>query len=580
MSHHVSEKESAIGAAHVSVGAQPVTAKPASALRVPFGLRDGRLYTPYQTKRGKQCGCVCPGCQVPLVANQGEKKRHYFSHYHGADCVGGYESAIHLMAKQVVQDSMMVTVPGFSKTLKQELASGSFKESVVDLPPALLHFSSVTLEQTVDGLRPDIVGLLADGTAIHIEVYVTNAVSEDKQTRFSDKNMFELDLSHLDQGAVADMEAFKQEVLELAPRTWIGCQLYQQQLEQARLALAEQVQAYQRKHHDRLQREQQQKQEKEQQQQVALKRKQQIEQRRQQLRQQHDALLKNLEAMVLHGGEKQRESELSSASERWLNRLMQRYGFAIWPECLNVSIKGDWIINMHRTMWQAYIYQTFIVDRPLDTVLDVQSVKKQVIRTFGLLAWAEQLNNLKYQHKQQGKVRGHWYGEKGLWFLDDKENRMIPSPYYVVLRFLESLVQAGLLRQHKAGFVIHCNNLSRLLAEQVHVAEVQHKSLLDAKRMAEQELEEIRQSEADRLAEARAQKERKIQHLVSQVMSLHQAGHTHLMYCQHCCHHQPASANAQCTACGHEPLTQQVVLSGDYLVSLPHRLKCAPGIYR
>ncbi|MBR9830425.1 MAG: hypothetical protein GYB41_17640 [Oceanospirillales bacterium] len=448
---------------------------------------------------------------------------------------------------------------------------------VVDLPPTQLQFSSVTLEQTVDGLRPDIVGLLADGTAIHIEVYVTHAVSEEKQTRFSDRNMFELDLSYLEQDAVADIEAFKKEVLVLAPRTWIGCQLYQQQLEQARLALAEQVQAYQRKHHDRLQREQQQKQEKERQQQVALKRKQQIEQRRQQLRQQHDALLKNLETMVLHGGEKQRESELRTVAERWLTKLMQRYGFAIWPECLNVSIKGDWIFNVHRTVWQAYIYQTFILDQTLDTVLDVRSVKRQVIRKFGLLAWAEQLINLKYQCKQQGKIRGQWYGQKGLWFLDDQENRMIPSPHVVVQRFLESLVPAGLLRQHQMGFVIHCNNLTRLLAEQARVAEVQRQAQQEARRKAQQELDQQQQREADFRAEARAQTERNIQRLVAQVMSLEQAGHTRLMYCRHCRHHQPVGTTP-CTNCGHESLTE-VVLSDAYLASIPYRLRCAPGIY-
>ena len=572
MDHHDNEKEKPSGTNHASAEAPAGERKQVSALRVPFGLREGRLYSPSQTNRGKECGCVCPGCQVPLIANQGEKKRHYFSHYHGGDCVGGYESAVHLMAKQVIQDSMMVTVPGFSRTLTQELASGSFIESIVELPPTQIQFSSVTLEQAVEGLRPDIVGLLADGTAIHIEVYVTHAVSEDKQIRFSDKNMFELDLSHLEQDAVADIEAFEKEVLEQAPRAWIGCQLYNQRFEQEASRLTARAQAYQRKHHDRLQREQQQKRE-------AEHRKQQIEQRRQQLRQQHGDLLKNLEAMVLQGGKKQRESELKSAAESWFKPLMQRYDVDMWPACLNVLIKGDWIFNVHRTMWQAYIYQTFILERPLDTVLDVQSVKRQVIRKFGLLAWAEQLNNLKYQCKQQGKRRGQWYGQKGLWFLDDQENRMIPSPHYIVQRFLESLLQAGLLRQHQTGFVIHCNNLSRLLAEQAHVAEVQHQARLDARRRAQKEPEEVRQHEIDRLAEARAQKESKIQHLISQVMNLHQAGHTHLMYCQHCCHYQPTSATAQCTACGHEPLTE-VVLSGDYLASLPHRLRCAPGIYR
>ena len=31
-------------------------------LRVPFGLRQGRLYPPQGTERGLACECVCPGC--------------------------------------------------------------------------------------------------------------------------------------------------------------------------------------------------------------------------------------------------------------------------------------------------------------------------------------------------------------------------------------------------------------------------------------------------------------------------------------------------------------------------------------
>jgi competence CoiA-like predicted nuclease len=79
-------------------------------LRVPFGLRDGLLYEPRQVSNGKACGCICPGCQHPLVAKQNAQTPH-FAHAPGEDCNNGTETAIHLAAKQLIAERMEVSIP-------------------------------------------------------------------------------------------------------------------------------------------------------------------------------------------------------------------------------------------------------------------------------------------------------------------------------------------------------------------------------------------------------------------------------------------------------------------------------------
>ena len=47
---------------------------------IPFGLResDGAIIDVYAVQRG--CGCICPSCQTPLIARQGEEKVWHFAH--------------------------------------------------------------------------------------------------------------------------------------------------------------------------------------------------------------------------------------------------------------------------------------------------------------------------------------------------------------------------------------------------------------------------------------------------------------------------------------------------------------------
>ena len=70
------------------------------------------LVTPDDTRleRGKGCGCVCVGCDEPLILRRGEKKRWHFAHRAKTSCGG--ETYIHKVVKAWIAEKLIgQTIP-------------------------------------------------------------------------------------------------------------------------------------------------------------------------------------------------------------------------------------------------------------------------------------------------------------------------------------------------------------------------------------------------------------------------------------------------------------------------------------
>lgn len=527
------------------------------ALRVPFGLKDGRLYTPDETARGKACGCRCPGCGNVLVANQGEVKRAYFSHHQSSECASGYESAIHLMAKQVILDKCTLTLPEFKKSYEIQLPNGrSLEERFVEKASSVALLN-IRLEESALGLRPDIVGDTPDGKTVYIEIFVTHRVTEDKRDRFADRNMVEINLSHLSPDALANEEGFANKVLHTAPREWVSCTIYDQQLIETQQRLQDRKAEY-----DQEQAEKRRKQEAE------TQRVENIEANRLRFRTQLQPVMDQLSEM-LNGGYLEREHTLLEKDQAAVTKISLRHPEHDIPQHVSQSIPNDWIFNTHRVVWQTHIFDKYIAKKPPESQFSAVDVKRDVVRTFGLLDWMETLVNGKYHYKQQGRVRNQWYGEKGYWFLDDDENRSIPSPFLTILQYLRSLCTAHFLRERED---CHFEVRNRSIEEVQEVLEEQRRNeeallrIRIAEAEAEQALREAERKRIDTMVETR------ISELIQLVKSLQNVGHTKLYRCGRCSHFQPVGMTKTCFECGHNKvwITE---LTQDYIESLPYRLR-------
>ena len=99
-------------------------------------LKDDVITNINDVESGLKCGCVCPACREPLVAKKGKKMMHHFAHHAGHSCEYGYESSLHLAAKEILSRAKRMTLPAvyvsFPDSYKKDEPVCSAKEIELD----------------------------------------------------------------------------------------------------------------------------------------------------------------------------------------------------------------------------------------------------------------------------------------------------------------------------------------------------------------------------------------------------------------------------------------------------------------
>jgi hypothetical protein len=480
------------------------------------------------------------------------------------------------MAKQIIDERRYIVIPEFRHSIGRKMPTGDVLSEEVVVPGQRLDFVDVRVEQTVDGLRPDVIGVTSDGTVILIEVYVTHAVTDDKRERLAKKNLIELNLSVLPQDLVADEKLFAEEVLSGAGREWISCQLYREEIKTAQQALQEKVKRFITDHRARVEQAKTERRQRRLAEQAAEKKKVEIEARKSQLREQYSRRLEQLQTQTFD--QERQERGLDNGTRQ---AIAQRLQCSELPAALAHEQNGDWIFRVHRTVWQAFIYERFIQGNSRNS-LRTNDVKRAVVREFGLVGWIAELINLKHQHKVQGCRRGQWYGKRGVWFFTDAENRMIPSPYLLVLNHLKRLTHEGLLTlEHRGGdsFTVKFDSFAALEGYKAEQSERARLVELDREKAAIEvrkpfQPEWLQLAEIERRQKYTEDNEKRIAFLIAMVDSQYvKKGVRDVRRCSHCSHFQEPSDGDSCIECHHSKLSE-VTLSTSYLQTLPHRLQC------
>lgn len=225
-------------------------------LLVPFGLRDRRMWRPDQVERGLACGCACPACGGALEArNSGAIRRPYFAHHVGSACRAGFETAVHLMAKQVLVEAGRVLLPAWAGgpgmpaqlTLKDAWGITHFGARI-EREARMARLSSAVAERAIGGIRPDVLARDEAGDLL-IEVRVRHAVDRAKleYVRARRYRMIEIDLSKVTAPEAADADAFSGLVLDGADnRLWLSLPDAEDEWRAAKAELEAQVAALKR----------------------------------------------------------------------------------------------------------------------------------------------------------------------------------------------------------------------------------------------------------------------------------------------------------------------------------------------
>lgn len=158
-----------------------------------YALKDGNIVSIDEVQSGKDCGCVCPACGDELIARKGEKRMHHFAHRSNEDCEYGYESSLHLAAKDILSRSEKMVIPPIYVEFPQ---SGKPKELIS--MEREISIDNVELEKRFDDIIPDIVVYSGD-KYFFIEIYVSHPIDDEKLKKLKEKNIstIEIDLSKI-----------------------------------------------------------------------------------------------------------------------------------------------------------------------------------------------------------------------------------------------------------------------------------------------------------------------------------------------------------------------------------------------
>lgn len=163
----------------------------AKQLNLIYALKDDSIVSISEVESGLRCDCICPACGERLIAKKGKKMMHHFAHYSGINCEYGYESSLHLAAKEILSKAKKMTIPSvylhFPNSNKQDELICEAKEIEID---------KVELEKRHGSIVPDVV-VYAGGKAFFIEIYVTHCIDDEKLAKIKKTSIstIEIDLS-------------------------------------------------------------------------------------------------------------------------------------------------------------------------------------------------------------------------------------------------------------------------------------------------------------------------------------------------------------------------------------------------
>ena len=154
-----------------------------------FALKDGKMLHISEAQKGLACGCCCPACGAKMVAKKGRKKMHHFAHYSSVNCEYGYETSLHLVAKEIISKSKKFVIPAvyINDQVTHEKKKVPSKEIKVD---------EVRLEKRYDEFIPDIV-LVSGEKELFVEIYVSHKVTDEKLAKIKKikTSVIEIDLN-------------------------------------------------------------------------------------------------------------------------------------------------------------------------------------------------------------------------------------------------------------------------------------------------------------------------------------------------------------------------------------------------
>lgn len=427
-------------------------------LRVPFGLRDGRVWAPREVEPGLACGCVCPACHQPLIAKAiGSSKRvPHFAHCGELACETGAETGIHLRAKQVIADRRRVLLPAWGGNLLDRPNPPAGRDNLrrlhegdqVNLASSEASLQEVHPEYVMDGFTPDVHALDADGELL-IEIRYTHAVDEQKaeRVRAGGYRMIEINLSGMDRDTPHDPDAFERLVLDdPGNRSWICCPTAEGAWDESKRRLDARIDEINRQIEEDALREQQEARQRLEAFQAGAKDK--AGRRafmRQKLRTRHLPALAELPKRVAPDRVASLTAEFEAQAADRIAELRQGLPSALERACMAPD-EDEWIYGVAPALWRLSLLRHYVQRLGPGDRINNRDVFQWVKRSFPIDMDLYGLFMAQYGARREAREAGYHKRTLDFWAFTEEENALIPNFYLPVNRFIERLAWLRLLK--------------------------------------------------------------------------------------------------------------------------------------
>jgi hypothetical protein len=195
-----------------------------------YGLKDGALIRVSKVANGLSCNCLCPKCDSPLVAKNSpeNKKIAHFAHVSGDECEGACETALHLLAKQVLIQLKTIFTPDFHHDYEPSNAKSIFRKGQLIAFDRVISETSVTIQG--NSLIPDCIGVIGK-KEVYIEFANTHFIDSEKREKLKKGNVscMEINLSEV---ALDETELEKVLLFQTEKKYWIHNQRLDKEFEE------------------------------------------------------------------------------------------------------------------------------------------------------------------------------------------------------------------------------------------------------------------------------------------------------------------------------------------------------------
>ncbi|WP_238467391.1 competence protein CoiA family protein [Paraburkholderia tagetis] len=159
----------------------------------------------------------CAACQSPVILKQGETRTWHFSHSPGSDCASGFETSLHLLAKQILLEHRHLRSPALIC-----VDDSSLREDITVCEEHTIRWDvEGEAEKWMDSIRPDFVVDCGEQLLI-VEVIVTHEVDAYKLAQLERlaTPALAIDLSDVERDVTVD--ALTERIVETAAgKRWL-----------------------------------------------------------------------------------------------------------------------------------------------------------------------------------------------------------------------------------------------------------------------------------------------------------------------------------------------------------------------